>query len=530
MQSRIDQIAKLLKNKNYPLTDLGLRGIGGVRKFLYPDLERLLIYGSNSGEWVTYAGSVLNTTVVEGENHLAHDAAVDLPSEGRLALQGYSYYANRISPISAILDDYVSRDFQSGTHISLDGYSILSDGVYRTGDKQLLVLSTLPVMSGDQWSVPSQFGVLQTTVLSAIKTPNPDQWDVILEDRIDTDLPMRSRIMVQASSAIHFSKIPLEMPCWLCLPITTHLQECPTIFASYIQMMTGDQVVETQFTPSSVVEIPNVGIPSRCWNTARLSQGRIDYKAGMAYLSPEKGKLSASLSFSTGFEGSKIGKWRFNLSTEFSGVLTVKVGSRSETFTLEPGIQTVSFDLPEERVYGIDLISNIPFALAEILPERPLSHITLSMMVFSQNHLGSHVMGSPVLMDMILDPSLTWMQIGKGRANAGYKTNPQYPSSGYKTPTYSFLIDLSLGLPPGESELILDPEALDVVVGLTPIFEGLESSVKYSCSLGRVDQKGFYYHPGFSCVDLIRCERLGDPGNFVEVSLPIRVLEPEIPV
>lgn len=523
MQSRIDQILKILKNKNYPITDLGFRGIGGVKKYPYPNLERFVIYGSNSGEWVTYAGAVLNSDATEGENILSQDGVVDMPSDGRVNINGYSLFADRLTPISAVLNDYLTTDFISGTHVLLDGYSIITQGTYHVGDRQLVVETSLPVMPGDQWAIPSQFGVLQTTVISANKTSNPDQWDVIIEDKLDTELPTRSKIMVQASSAVHYSKIPLEMPCWLCLPITTHLQSCSTVFASYVQLKNGEQIVKTIFSPSNVLEIPNVGIPSRCWDSARISQGQVTYQAGLASFVPISGKFSASLPLSSGFDGAEIGKWRFNISTEFSGFLTITVGSRSETFELSPGIQTVSFDVPSERVYEIELISNVPFSLAEILPEKPISYASVSLMVFTQNHLGSHVIASPVVMDMLLDPSLTWMKVGSCRANAGYKPNPQYLPAKYKTPSESLLIDLrgswyNTGSPL-KQELgvgVYYNDGSVESIPLTPIFTEEVCPVRYSCKLGKVDQKGIYYPASTSGVDVIHCEKISNPDNYVE--------------
>lgn len=523
MLSKLDKISQFLKKKNYPLTDLGLRGIGGIKKYLYADEERFVIFGSNPGEWVTYAGGILNTPVYLGGSLISWDTGISLPADGRVTLAGSSYQVENVNSNFANLSELVSKQVDSGTHALLDGYSILVQGSYQTGNKALTVISKVPVVCGDQWSIPSQYGVLQTTVTSTIKTTNTDQWDVLIQDPLDTDLKTNTKIMVQAISAVVYNHIPLEMPCWLALPITTHLQECPTPFAGYVRLMAGDRVVKTLFTPESVVEVPNVEIPSRCWSGAHISQGIFRFQESQAYFEPSQGKVAANLSFCSSFNGSEIEVWKFNLSTNFSGLLTIKVGSRSETYNLKPGIQTLLFNVPDERVFGIEIQSNVPFTLADISPKNPVNNISLSLMVFPQNYLGSHVISGPVVMDMIPDPKLIWLKVGAGRANAGFKVNPQYPRSGYFLKSY-LLINLLLEKEVIDIRYTDNPVSINLGVSLTPVFEDKAGDVSYECDYGTLDQNGVYYPtippptPGndFTIVDRVKCTNLTDPSNYVE--------------
>jgi hypothetical protein len=188
-ESKLDKIAGLLRKKLTPLTKLQLQTSGRITKFPKFLRQRYVLPTNNDYEQGIMPGTYVRRVAYKGSFSVTTDLLPTLNDNTVTEFQGQVF--NVVSNDKDIL--YFNRtieDVSVDTQIFFKSYTIQSDGEYEEGIQQLLIRSPLPVIPGDQWYVRTPIGSNSiATVIKAHKTPNSNQWDVILKAPIIFYIP-----------------------------------------------------------------------------------------------------------------------------------------------------------------------------------------------------------------------------------------------------------------------------------------------------------------------------------------------------
>lgn len=194
LSSKFGQIQDYLRRKLYSGTKLQLITSGNTRKFPLSNLKRFVLPTTTEYEFGSYPGSVITTDVNVGSKFIPTDLLPPLNDNLVINLNSQKYGVLESANSSVTLFKTLNEKVVNGQPFFYDSYSVDTDGNYEDGFKQLLVNSILPVIPGDQWFVPTPAGsVKPAIVLTAKKTLNPLQWDVILDRPILVRIPKMKR-------------------------------------------------------------------------------------------------------------------------------------------------------------------------------------------------------------------------------------------------------------------------------------------------------------------------------------------------
>lgn len=428
LQSRFDKIEALVKSKGYAASDISLRGIGVVKRFPELSQSRFALQGSQAGDLVAYPGMLSTKDLRRGEDFLAYESAFRMGYPANLSAAGHSLAATQTSSLGAGLEFSSQVDVPTGSEILISNYTLKCLGTYPAGTRALTVESPLPVLRGDQWIVwGSQNGhpiSHSTTVQDAFRTSNLDQWNVTVLDPIPLVVNSATNILVQASAAVQWDSVPLTKgPCWLTLPIATHIRDSNSPSVAYVRLKSSDRVIVDYFTFDPILTISLVPIPSQAWLASRVAGGVADFQAGIVRLVPTESSMSSRLVFEAPLEGDLMEHLKVSVKALLAGRLVFKCDSTEMAFQIQPGIQTLSIPIQGDLTF-IEITNDVEISLGDISPRSVATAVDVTLHVFSAEGLASHVFQKPHLLGLFRDPSLTWAREGLSSCDAGFCTTP----------------------------------------------------------------------------------------------------------
>lgn len=419
--NQFDRIQKILEGRNYPQTILQLVSSGGIKKFPYPQLKRFVVPTQDYYEWAAYCGCLIAKETRVGQSTIQFDALPELDEKIVFRISEQNYIADYISNNLGTFPLPLDAAFPLEKEAIIKGYQIRAEGDYPRGTRQLIVLTHQPIICGDQWIS----GLQRTTVLAANKTQNPLQWDVLLQEPLDTVIVDGQQILVQASAAVYWESLPVEIgPCWLTLPNITHLQTSGAIPLAFVRFKAGNTILRTIITQSPMIQIANAGITADSWSTAHITKGHADYFNGVAKLVPGTEGFVGRLNFLDSLNGSDIQTWLLNIRAEIAGKLIIRTNTSEKSFELIQGLQQLRFDVAALAINWIEIYSDVKVYLGEITASLQISNVDVAIHLFNQEYLGSHIFGRPTLNSIVKSAAVTWARNGETQANAGFKVKP----------------------------------------------------------------------------------------------------------
>ena len=427
--SRVEAIKKLIEQKSYISTPVEFTNVGKIKNFPAAKQSRFVTLTSDFYQVTTRPGALLIKNAFIGEKNLTFDYLPDF--QGLVSFNFYNNYltAKSVQDSVAYFDNPLKINLNENSPAIFESYTVQSDGEYPVGVLQLAIISSLPIIIGDQLSFPNQDGTIHRSIVQkARKTQNPNQWDVTLDNLIPFVVEDNSDIFVDTSAVQYWESIPLDAgPCLLQLPIATHktFANSDEIPVSYVVLKSGNQKQSSFYISENVVQIPNVNIPSSAWLSSLVMEGKIDYEGGTAYFKPKDGgDFYAKLNFIDALDGTRIANWQFNVSCLNSGTVTIKVNDSFIVYSVRPGIQTLLFSVPSEKINFIDFICDVELSFGGIICENAVSSLDLAIHLFSPKTINSHIIGRPSLMGLLTDPSLVWGSEGLAGVDKGFSLKP----------------------------------------------------------------------------------------------------------
>jgi hypothetical protein len=428
IQSRFDKLDTLVKGKSFAATDASLRGVGAIKRFPEANLDRFVLRGSQDGDLIAYPGMTTTRVAYAGESFLGYESVFKMGYPASMTILGQPVSASLTSSLGAQLETPAPVDIPASSEVVIDGYTLFCEGTYPVGSRAWTIRSPLNVLRGDQWIINgNQNGVpvsYSTTVQDAFKTQNADQWNVQVIDPIPFVLDRNSSILVQSSAAVQWDNIPLSKgPCWLSLPIATHIQNSNASSVAYVRLKSADRVVVEYFTFDPILTISLVSIPSQTWVTSRVDSGTADFQAGAVRLVPSGRFMSSRLTFEAPLEGDLIQQFKMSIKADFPGRVVFRTDSIEKVFDIQPGIQTLVVPVQGTLTF-IEIQNTVEILLGDISPATVASTVDVTLHAFSADGLASHVFQKPSLIGLILEPSLTWAREGLCLSDAGFRTFP----------------------------------------------------------------------------------------------------------
>ena len=441
-QSKIEAIKKLIEQRSFISTQVNFTGVGKVKSFPAAKLGRFVRPSGDFYQVVTRPGAYVSKKLFVGEGSVEFD---NLPSFDGAVSFGFS---NTIATASSISKNtaYFKNPMGFSAEIKdpsiFQSYSMEVQGTYNNGEKQLVFTSSLPLVIGDQILVSDNIGNSARVVIKNSINTNPNQWNVTLDSPIPFKIEDGSQVFVDASSVQYWESIPIDMgPCVLQLPIATHRtfadsQEVPI---SYVRLKNGDKEVEGFYISENSLQIPQANIPTSAWLAAAVIAGSRDYKDSCVEFIPELPPMTpplmkemrhpekefyVKLSFLDALNGTRINSWQFNINSYDAGKIYIKVNDLIKDYMVQPGLQTLFFEVPNEPINFIDIMGNTRISLGSVVCTNAVSNVDVAIHLFGAITLNSHVIGRPGLMEVIPSPATTWAAEGKAGVDRGYKLNP----------------------------------------------------------------------------------------------------------
>lgn len=514
MISKFNQIQENLRKKLYSGTKLQLLTPGKIKKFPRNLRSKFILPTTQDGEFGTYHGTTLSSGSSLGSKNLTTDSLPDLNDRLVVNVNDYRYGVLEASNNSLTLFRTLEEDLQKDQVVLFDSYSLQCDGNYEEGFRQLLVKSRTPIIPGDQLFFPLTNGDLKPAlVMQALKTQNPDQWDILLDRPIISEIPTLQKddilitlnqnlrfqktlengnysclqgknlieippsqvnevlreesllfkrngvkilrnhdpINVTVSSSIYWENVDLDIgPCILNLPAISHIQEDESVTLSHIQILSGNKIVDQIVTKESTYKIHHGTIPAISWLTSQLFQGKIDYLPGLIHLIPEPNAI-AKLTFLDVISGEKIQKWSLSLRAESPGHLITIFDGYRQKYYLKEGLNSLLLDLPQKDFSWIEFSTNTEIYFGGLTSFKQYDKLNLAIQIRKSKNLGSHVIGKPSLHSILRDPSVTWAKVGLSGVNRGFTLTP--------ADNYEMLRIPLRKMPPAQLEAILPPIA-----------------------------------------------------------------------
>lgn len=427
--SKIEAIKKLIEQKSYISTSVEFTNAGKIKNFPVAKQGRFVTLTSDFYQVSTRPGALLIKNGFVGEKSLTFDYLPDF--RGLVSFNFYSDYltARSVEDNVAYFDNPLKTNLNENSPAIFESYTVQSDGTYPIGTFQLAIISSLPIIIGDQLSFYNQEGTIHRSIVQkARKTQNENQWDVTLDNFIPFVIEDGSDIFVDTSAVQYWESIPLDHgPCLLQLPIATHktFANSDEIPVSYVVLKRGNEVQSSFYISENVVQIPNVNIPSSAWLSSLVMEGNIDYEGGTAYFKPkEDGDFYSKLNFIDSLDGSRIGSWQFNVNCLNKGTVTIKVNDTFMVYQVNPGLQTLTFDVPSEKINFIDFICDVQLSFGGIICKNAVSSLNLAIHLFSPKTLGSHIIGRPSFIGLLTDSSLVWGSESNSGVDKGFSLKP----------------------------------------------------------------------------------------------------------
>jgi hypothetical protein len=464
LQSRFDKIDALVKGKGFAASDVSLRGIGAVKRFPQQSLDRFVLQGSQDGDLITYPGMTTTGLLRTGSSFLPYDAVFNLAGPASFTIGGLPFSVTQASNYGAELDSASQYDVATASEVLLSSYTIHCEGIYTPGTRALTVKSAVPVTRGDQWIIWStQNGQPishSTTVQDAFKTSNAEQWNIQLLDPLPVGLTPASNIIVQASASAQWDDVPLlKGPCWLGLPIATHLQDSNASMVAYVRLKSSNRVIVDYFTFDPILTISLVPIPSYAWSAAHVSGGIADYQVGATILKPNVDNMTSRLTLEAPLEGDLMEQLKLSIKAEQAGRLYFRYDNGDATFNIQAGIQTLTVPV-QGNITWMEISNNIQISLGDISPKTVATSIDVTLHVFNTEGLASHVFQKPTMMGLFRDPSLTWAREHLSASNAGFRVSPAQQfwnfAEGWTPPSYTPYLQVLEPPPPQYPVLTLD--------------------------------------------------------------------------
>ena len=431
-QSKIEAIRRLIDQKSYVATAVEFTGTGRVRSFPASKLGRFVIPTSDFYQVATRPGAYIAKNALIGENNVSFDY---LPNFDRSV--SFNFYTTIITAPTvqnngAYFDTSLKLNLNKNDVAIFESYSIELDGDYGPGTRQMAFFSSLPIVIGDQFLLSDNAGNTHRSVVkNAVKTLNENQWNVTLDNVIPFSLIDGSEVFVEASSVQYWESIPIDMgPCSLQLPITTHrtFSETEELAISYVRLKNGSLETESFYISETTLQIPNVNISSSAWLSSVVLEGSVDYQNGCSQFIPKfGGEFYAKLSFIDALDGNRIQSWQFKLNCLDKGRVSIKVNDTTQAYDVKKGLQTVLFNVPNEKISFIDFMCDVPISFGGITCTNGISNIDVSIHLFNPLTMNSHVIGRPGLIELLPSPTISWAVEGKSGVDRGYKLKPAKP-------------------------------------------------------------------------------------------------------
>ena len=458
-QSKIESIKYLINQKSTATTVVNFTGAGRIRSFPTSKYKRFVVPSSDFYQVITRPGAYLDSDVTSGQNSVSFDY---LPSFDKSVSFNFSTVVSTASTVEnnkAYFDNSINKNLTKGDFGIFRTYSIEIDGDYPAGTRQMAFLSSLPLVIGDQLSFYDGLGNgHQAVITKSNKTQNQNQWDITLDGPVPFKIEDGTEIFMEASAVQYWDSIPIDVgPCLLQLPIATHrsFSQTDEIAISYVRLKTGDLERESFYISENVIQIPNVNIPSSAWLSSTVINGTVDFKERCSqFVLDSSGEFYARLNFIDALDGNRIESWQFNVNCLTKGRISVKVNETVQIYEVKPGLQTLLFVVPDEKINFIDFMSNVQVSFGGIVCTNAVSNIDLSIHLFNPITMHSHVIGRPGLVEVLASPNPSWAVEGKAAIDSGYKLKPAIPRPTPKTLENEFVeTEKNIFLTPSVSQI-----------------------------------------------------------------------------
>jgi hypothetical protein len=190
ISSKFDNLHDYLRKKLYSGTKLQLITSGRTIKFPRCNRFRFILPTTKEYEFGSYNGTTLKSAAPIGSNTLHTDNLPRLNGMLVVNINNQKYGVIDFNETSLSLYNSLNTNLEVNQQIFFDTYVVTSEGNYEDGFSQLLVSSNLPIIPGDQWYfTPVNRDIIPAIVLQATKTQNSNQWDVILDRPIISNIP-----------------------------------------------------------------------------------------------------------------------------------------------------------------------------------------------------------------------------------------------------------------------------------------------------------------------------------------------------
>lgn len=450
-QSKIEAIKRLIEQRSFVSTQVNFTGVGKIKNFPAAKSSRFVRPSSDFYQVITRPGAYLAKKLLPGESSIEFD---NLPNFGGSVSFGFFNTiatASSVSKNTAFFKNSLSFNAEIKDPTIFQSYSVTVQGTYNNGENEIVFISSLPLVIGDQILISDNSGNSVRTVIKNSVNTNPNQWKVTLDSPLPFKIEDGSEVFVDASSVQYWESIPIDMgPCILQLPIATHktFADSQDIPISYVRLKNGKNEIEGFYISENTFQISQVNIPSSAWLTATVIAGSLDYRdscveflpefpkqnsplmremggmRGMEEMHPSEKEFYAKLSFLDALNGTRIQSWQFNINSYDHGNVYIKVNDVIKNYDVQPGIQTLFFEVPNEPINFIDIMGTVKISMGSVVCTNSVSNIDVAIHLFSAVTLNSHVIGRPGLMEVIPNPTTTWASEGVSGVDRGYKLNP----------------------------------------------------------------------------------------------------------
>ena len=423
LASRYQQIERLIHQKAFLLTQAKLVAPGRIQRFPNPHVRRLVRPTCTAYEYASYSGGLVHDDHAKGSTELTLDTLEPVGALTVGSIGDLQVTSGNVQDSTLLLQTELSRDLTAKSEYVLSTYSVEVDGSYPRLAQQLVLLSKLPIVPGDQLGHLGQlYNVIGATFAGNIQN-GMQQWDVTLDSPLQDAVEEQSLMFLQATAALHWKDVAVpDFPCLLSLPIATHLTDDKALGYSFIRLMSGDICQQTCYGVNAI-RLSRIAIAPRAWRFANIQQGYITFTGSTCKMHPVDGLLFADLGFLDQLDSSQFSHWTLSVQASAPGKLVVTAGTTHE-FPLVTGLQTITVPSPGTLLGNLQVASDVPICLGALIPDNEITAVDLSLMVANQQKLGSHILGNPSFMTLLHDPALTWAKVNRSSCNSGFTVKP----------------------------------------------------------------------------------------------------------